>query len=362
MIVSNSQTKSGLRSLSAGEILFNDGDVAESLFIIQKGQIRLFKPKGRGFVEIGVLRSGEVIGEMAYFDEDGSGRKRSCSASAMGHVEVIEISFVAFAKTMQSLNPWFKTIINTLATRLRKSNVKVKELEDNQASLSYSGKHAGYEFLKPLDAMKIVGTLFLIVKAQGEFKDQNFIINKKQVVLYTSDFYQISESKLENILSILEKLQWLTIQNDQDGLPYILKFKNLEVLRQISLYYNTERHFPEDKKLRISDKCEAVLDRIYIQGESKLSDIPNLRIVDDIKPKFTKQYLLSEIFEELKAKNISVSIDHLGDAKNLGIFGEPIMISGKIFVETDFQKFLRMYPIIKFINMIKKLNAELGGN
>ena len=79
----NTQTKSGIRQLKAGEALFHDGDVADSLFIIQKGQLRLFKPKGKGFIELAVLRSGEVIGEMAYFDDDGSGKKRSCSAAAI---------------------------------------------------------------------------------------------------------------------------------------------------------------------------------------------------------------------------------------------------------------------------------------
>jgi CRP/FNR family cyclic AMP-dependent transcriptional regulator len=98
--------KSGMRILQPSEVLFNDGDPADSLYIIQKGQIRLYKPKGRGFIELAVLRAGEVIGEMAFFDDDGGGR-RSCSASAMVTTEIIEISFTAFAKTMSNLNPWF---------------------------------------------------------------------------------------------------------------------------------------------------------------------------------------------------------------------------------------------------------------
>ena len=44
--------KSGMRLLQPSEVLFNDGDPANSLFIIQKGQLRLYKPKGRGFIEI----------------------------------------------------------------------------------------------------------------------------------------------------------------------------------------------------------------------------------------------------------------------------------------------------------------------
>ena len=56
MATTGAQAKSGLRELKPGEILFNDSEPADSLFIIQKGQIRLFKPKGKGFIEIGVLR------------------------------------------------------------------------------------------------------------------------------------------------------------------------------------------------------------------------------------------------------------------------------------------------------------------
>lgn len=355
-------TKSGMRTLKSGELLFNDGDIADSLFIIQKGQIRLYKPKGKGFIEIGVLRAGEVIGEMAFFDEDGSGRKRSCSASALTPVEIIEISFVAFGKTMQSLNPWFKTIINTMATRLRKTNLRVKELEDNQASVSYSGKHAGYEFLKPLEVMKILGTMFLVFKSHGEVVGQALQLNRKVLNLYTTDLYQILESKLENIFVILTQLGWLTIDLDSDGLPHLLKIKNIEALRQVFILYNTERHLSDDKKVRVSEKCELIMSKIYEQEEKFLSDIPNLKITEEIKPKFTKQYQLNSIFDEFKSKNVLVSVDHLDDGKNIGIFGEPIMTAGKIFVEIDFQKLQKMYPVISFMNLIKKSNQEKGSD
>jgi CRP/FNR family cyclic AMP-dependent transcriptional regulator len=59
---------------------------------------------------------------------------------------------------MSGLNPWFKTIINTLANRLRQTNSRVKELESNSASVNYgTGKHSGYEFFKANDVIKILG-------------------------------------------------------------------------------------------------------------------------------------------------------------------------------------------------------------
>ena len=346
------QAKSGLRTLKPGEVLFNDGEPADSLFIIQKGQVRLYKPKGKGFVELAVLRSGEVIGEMAYFDEDGSGRKRSCAASAITPVEIIEISFTAFGKTMQSLNPWFKTIINTLVTRLRKTNTRVRELEDNQASVSYSGKHTGYEFMKPIEVMRILGTLFLVFKAHGEVRSQTLVVNRKTLNLYTQEMYQIMEVKLESIMSLLIELGILEVQDDESGLPNQLILKNVEMIRQIFIYYNSERHLPEDRKIKVGDKTESVLAKM-VELNLPLVDIPNVKSNEDAPAKFTKYYDVTTILEETKTR-----YEQLVDGKNVGLFGEVFNEDGKILVETDFAKVQKLYPIIRFMNSIRRSNQE----
>lgn len=359
MTTSTTQPKSGLRTLKPGEVLFTDGESADSLFIIQKGQLRLYKPKGKGFIELAVLRSGEVIGEMAYFDEDGSGKKRSCSAAAITPVEIIEISFVAFGKTMQSLNPWFKTIINTLVTRLRKSNVRIKELEDNQTSIGYGGKQASYEFMKPIEVMRILGTLFLVFKAHGELKHQAFVVNRKTLQLYTQDMYQIMEAKLESIVNLLVQLGWMEIQEDEDSFPNLFLLKNIEIIRQIFIYYNSERHLPDNKKLNIGDKCEMMIAKMIERAPVlPLVDIPNLRIIDDVPPKFTKYYKITSLIAEFKAQNVSLNPDHLDDGKNVGIFGEVVMKDGEVFVEVDFPKLQKLYPVIRFMNAIRRSNTE----
>jgi CRP-like cAMP-binding protein len=352
------QPKSGLRALKTGELLFNDGDPAESLYIIQKGQIRLFKPKGKGFIEIGVLRSGEVIGEMAFFDEDGSGKKRSCSAAALTPVEIVEISFLAFGKTMQSLNPWFKTIINTLATRLRKANSRIKELEDNQTT-SY-GKAAGsYEFMKPIEVMRVLGTLFLVFKAHGEVKGQALAVHRRTLNLYTADMFQIMDAKLESIITLLVSLNIMEIVDDEDKVPNLLLLKNIELVRQIFIFYNTERHLPDEKKMRISEKCEMIIAKMLekLPGNPVI-DIPNLRITEDFTPKFTKYYVLNPVINEFKDKNISINPDHLDDGRSAGFFGEVLMKDGTVFIEADMAKVQKQYPVIRFVNAVKKSNTE----
>ncbi len=342
-------SKSGLRRLKPGEILFNDGEKANSLYIIQNGQLRLFKPKGKGFVEIAVLRAGEVIGEMAYFDDDGGG-KRSCSAAAMVSSEVIEISFTAFAKTMSGLNPWFKTIINTLANRLRGANARIKELESNSASVNYgTGKHTGYEFFKSSDIIKILGMLFLVYKGHGEEHEAGLAIHKKTLDLYSHDIFGILESKLDEMMIILEELDLLQIDKDQDNLPKIFVLKNIDRIRALFIFYNTEKHLTEDKKLKVGKKCQIFLENIW----KKIQNQPNTDSALTLVP-------IDDLLDYWKEKKMFISIDHLDDARVHGIVGEAIVgtDASSLSIEVNYLKLKKLLPNIQFINRILESNQQ----
>ena len=202
--------KSGLKTYKPGEILFNENDAAESLYIIQRGQIRLFRPKGRGFVEIGVLRAGEVIGEMAFFDQ--KARRRSCSASAMVTTDMVEISFVAFAKTMEGLNPWFKTIINTLADRLRKTNERVKELESNSIGYGKGGKVADYKFFQNNDIIRALSLIYMALKTHGEELDGVVNLHMNILKFYASDIFNLQDVKFEEFFLLLKDKATLNLR------------------------------------------------------------------------------------------------------------------------------------------------------
>jgi CRP/FNR family cyclic AMP-dependent transcriptional regulator len=343
----SSGAKSGLRKLAPNEILFEDGAKAESLYIIQKGQLRLYKPKGRGFVEIAVLRSGEVIGEMAYFDSDGGG-KRSCAASAMVSSEVIEISFQAFAKTMEALNPWFKTIINTLATRLRASNSRIKEMESNSAGVNYAtGKHSDYEFLKNHEVIKILGSLFVVIKSHGEKHDLGLALHRRTIDLYFKDVFGLMETKVDGLLYLLKDLGLMTIENDKDGMPKIFIAKNIDMIRHIFVFYNTEKSVVDDKKVNVDERCQLFLEKIY-SAASTLPDNP---------PKVP--FNISPILAEFKKKNVSVGTQNLEDAKANGICGEIMIGKDNVMnLELYLDKLRKLLPIIQFKNALKKLNLE----
>lgn len=335
--------KSGLKTYKAGDVLFNEGDVAESLFIIQRGQIRLYRPKGRGFVEIGVLRAGEVIGEMAYFDE--KARRRSCSAAAMVSTEMVEISFVAFEKTLQGLNPWFKTIINTLADRLRKTNERVKELESNSIGYGSGGKVADYKFFHSIDIIRILSLIFLSFRTHGEEKDGVMTLHMNVLKFYSSDVFNVQDVKFEEFFLLLKDEGFLELGPDEDGSMKLIQIANLERIKFLMGFLNTQRRTDDAKKLKISYKCETflkkILDQLTLKGETG----------DAV------QCDISVILKEFETKGLVMSGEDLRDAMTHK-FCDDLVVgeANKISCAVNYDYLKKMFPAIKLMNAIERAN------
>jgi CRP/FNR family cyclic AMP-dependent transcriptional regulator len=334
--------KSGIRTLQPGEVMFKENDPAQSLFIIQKGQIRLFRPKGRGFVDLAILRSGEVIGEMAYFDE--KSRRRSCSAAAIVTTDVIEISFVAFAKTMQGLNPWFKTIINTLANRLRKTNERVKELESNSVGFGAGGKVADYVFFHTTDVMRALSTIYLVFKAHGEkLETGHYQIHMNKLKFYLFDVYNVPEIKFEEFLNILKEENYVEMAKDDDGLPKNLRMRNPDQFRSIAIFMNQQKLVEDEKKLKISPKCERFLSRILEQ----------LKTAD--KPK--AQADISAILADFKERKVPITDADFQDAIQAGLAEDLLVGTGNQLTSViNIDKLRKVFPAIRLQNAIARMN------
>lgn len=355
--------KSGLKAFKPGDVMFNQGDSADSLYIIQKGQVRLYIPKGRGYVDLAILRSGEVIGEMAYFDDKAS--RRSCSAAAIVTTEVIEISFKAFDKTMQGLNPWFKTIVNTLADRLRRTNEKVKELETNSVGFS-GGKVGDYKFYHTSDIIRILGLIYMVFKSHGDLKDDGYFeIHTNKLKFYAFDIYGIQEIKYEEFMHLMQSEALIDIANDEDNLPKIVRVKEIENFRSMMMFFNTEKLKDDSKKLNISTKCERFLSKIVQQCDVRMSKGGIKSLHEGDVPEGTKlgddQAVvdLSAILNDFKEKNIPVSEEDLRDGITAGLVGDIIVGKfNKLVCIANYSKLKKLISSIRLTNAIAKVNES----
>jgi CRP-like cAMP-binding protein len=113
------------RTFRPGEYLFHDNDPSRSMFLIRKGSVSVRKPKPGGEIEIARLHSNEVVGEISFFDR----LPRSAAAVALTEVEALELTFEALDKIFEKVPPYFKTIIASMADRLRRADDTIRKLQ-----------------------------------------------------------------------------------------------------------------------------------------------------------------------------------------------------------------------------------------
>ena len=337
--------RSGFRKLEKGEILFNDGDKAESLYIIQKGQIRVFKPKGMGHVEIAVLRAGEVLGEMAFFDTD-KGHIRSCSAEGMVSSEVIEVSFTAFDRAIEELNPWFRVVFSTLANRLRSANMRVKHLESNNVSLGWGGdKGKYYKFFLNNDIIRSLSILFLVMRSHGKKRDNGVVaLYMKTLLFYAQNIFNVMEVKFLEFCHILEELNLCFFDQKKDGGDKVFIIRDGNTIRDLMVFFNTQKLSEEKKKIKISARCELFMDRILEKIQKKGLEGTSVTIlIDDILETFNQEHAVIDVVD-------------LEDAREQGLVGDVSMEENGLSLPVHLEEIRKLFMPIKVMNAVKRHN------
>jgi CRP/FNR family transcriptional regulator len=105
------------RLFPAGTILFEEGQACTGMFIIQKGQVRLYKKVGKKEVTIDVLKEGDFFGEMACL----IGQPRSINAVVEGESQILVVQPEVLDSLFRGTSGIGLKVVANLAARLKKA-------------------------------------------------------------------------------------------------------------------------------------------------------------------------------------------------------------------------------------------------
>jgi len=112
------------RIFPAGTILFEEGQTCTGMFIIQKGQVRLYKKAGQEEVNIDILKEGDFFGEMACL----IGQPRSINAVVEGESQILVVQPEVLDSLFRGTSGIGLKIVANLAARLKKAYEIIEEL------------------------------------------------------------------------------------------------------------------------------------------------------------------------------------------------------------------------------------------
>lgn len=116
------------RKFESGHVVFKEGDIGDSFYLIIEGKVRVTKTvDGDKIEDVATLKSGDYFGEMALLD----GEPRSASVVAIEPTKVLEVKNSQFIKMIMDDDNFARKVLwafcTTFARRLRATNSLLSE-------------------------------------------------------------------------------------------------------------------------------------------------------------------------------------------------------------------------------------------
>lgn len=246
-----------IKHLKKGEALMKEGESSNSMYWVQTGTMRLFKKKGTGFIELGVVHAGEVVGEMSFLDS----QPRSASVEALQPCDVVEIPRGKFDEFLAAQPSWMKSLVQTLVKRLRATSNRVRELESS--STVYAKDEDGrttklHEFLSTPDTLRLASAVLLAASRNSEeLADGTAKVKAGWVQYYGSQIFGVQLSKIQVFIDVLQEGGILSIERAGDQID--LRITDIDRLEKFIYFAQDEHGKVDDKRMPITEKGVAIV-------------------------------------------------------------------------------------------------------
>ena len=110
------------RRLKPNEIIFNEEDVGDCAYLIERGRVLIYLKNGDAEIPLKVLDKGEVFGEMSLID----GSPRSAACRAIDDVQLLIVTKTQLTDRIVAADPVVRLLMQALLERLRAQNDRLR--------------------------------------------------------------------------------------------------------------------------------------------------------------------------------------------------------------------------------------------
>lgn len=326
---------SGPKKLNKGDVLFRENDPSDAMYVIKSGKIAIMKVKGSSEIQLAELGPGDMLGEMAFFDN----KPRSAGAKALSNAEVIELPFKALNAQFKTFPEWLKAIMRTVNTHLRNANTKIKNLEKTAEDEA--------TFFTPHLVTRLSAILGLVAHRYGEKTPEGTIVPPNRLRNYTIQIFQQPTSKMTRFQEVLQGLGHMKIEDLGEGKQKLTLFKP-DTIMAFADFYNEWVFKSEDKRTSIEDKELKPMRALVHFGRKATPDAKGV-----VKVNLTQ--MQNESMRELSYLFSPDEVNSLAEKK---VTGDVASGDGGLFVSYNFQEMEMLYTYWEIIHACRKVSAN----
>jgi CRP-like cAMP-binding protein len=323
-------------TLKKGQDLFVEGDTPDAMYVIKKGRLAITKKKGNTNITLAELKTGDLLGEMAFFDKS----PRSAGAQAsMDGTEVIELPFSALEQQWQGLPGWVKSLVKAVNGNLRRANIRIRQLEKTQEEER--------EVFPPHTINMLMSILGFVAARYGEDTEQGLQVPAGKLRNYTIQVFQQATHKMDKLIETLSDLGYMEREEMGEGKVRIV-CHDVDFIFRFVEFYNNQLFSEQAKKNNISELQLQTLKVAKHYGEK---EEPNAK--GFVKLNVTE--LLNTSYKEMGSK---IDVDIVKSLSQTGLLGDHSADGTHDFIEFDVSYISEIVPYWDLVYALKKFQND----
>ena len=104
--------------VAVGERIFKEGDDASSAYLIQDGEIEIYREKDGQKIVLSTIGKGSIFGEMGLVDN----KPRMASARATAMTTVVVVTRPMFQEKLAKTDPFVRALLNIFVETIRRTS------------------------------------------------------------------------------------------------------------------------------------------------------------------------------------------------------------------------------------------------
>ncbi len=316
-----------------GEYLFREGDASLAMYVIKSGKLGILKSKGNSEITLAELGPGDMLGEMAFFDQ----KPRSASARAIADTAVIELPFKALNAQFKTFPEWSKAIMRTVNNHLRNANQKIKSLEKSDEETN--------AVFPPHTVTRLCAILASVAKIYGEKSpDGSTLVPPGTLRKYTIQIFQQPTNKMQTLMEVLQGFGHIKIEDLGEGKQRITLF-NPDFLVRFVDFYNDFLFKSEDKRTSIEEKEMKTVKALLFYGRKGKANEKG-----EIKLNLTQMQN-----DSMRDLGSLFNVDDVNSLAEKKLVGEKFSLDGALAMSFNFVDLETQFPYWELIHSCRKI-------
>ncbi len=328
-----------LKELKKGEVLFKEGQVVESFYLVKSGRFSLYQERSGHRVEVANVVAGQVLGEHGLYQQS---KSLFTAESAVPSV-VLEVSFKVLKPRVEGSDALMKLFLKGVMGLLHDSRGQVRSMKLEMDNSPCPQKMVA----------RVFGLIGVLGNHFGKREADSVAVSWNSLRVYGYRMFLETVDRIRGALDLLQKLGYVEFQFSQteegESVLDVIKIKDPQFIEGFADFYQFHFYKSGPNEIIHVDPMAMTLAKALVE------------LSEGLAPDFkgATQLPYEQLLSDLKARyRIDLKATHLDLLEKKGLLVQRKSQDKGLLLSIDRQEFAKVSAYWQIIHEIDQWNAK----